>query len=111
MNNRGTKHDKPVITIDYERYEQFLEKSDMTDRQKQELLQTLWGVITEFVSLGFGVHPLQNDENICGKLGKEGQTAAVLTPDMIDFKDRNITKSFKDIAQHEEAEREKGVGT
>ncbi len=109
MNNRGTKPDKPVITIDYERYEQFLEKSDMTDVQKQEFLQTLWEVITEFVSLGFGVHPLQSHENICGKAVKEGKATALLTPNVIGFPDKNLSKSFKKVAQQEEVERKKGA--
>ena len=51
--------DQPFITVDYERYAHLLEETDLTDEQKREYLQALWGIIVEFVSLGWGVHPLQ----------------------------------------------------
>ena len=55
---------KPSVEIDVERYDAYLKDSDLSDQQKRELLQALWNVIVEFVSLGFGVHPLQQ---ACGK--------------------------------------------
>ena len=58
----------PTFTLDVEKYERYLEESDLTDEQKKEFLQTLWIIICEFVSLGFGVHPLQQAmEAPCGK--------------------------------------------
>ena len=42
---------RPVITVDYEKYGHFLEGSDLTEAQKQEFLQTLWNIIVEFVSV------------------------------------------------------------
>lgn len=55
---------KPIITVDVERYQSFLDDTDLTEPQKAEFLQALWQIITNFVELGFGVHPLQE---VCGK--------------------------------------------
>lgn len=49
----------PVITVDYEAYAHFLDDAELSEAEKRALLQSLWNVIVDFVSLGFGVHPLQ----------------------------------------------------
>ncbi len=63
---------EPIVTVDYELYKHYLEDTDLDEQQKREILEALWSIITSFVSLGFGVHPLQeiaqlqcgqNDEN------------------------------------------------
>ena len=54
---------KPVILVDYEKYAHFLDDADLSDEEKQEFVQTIWSIIVEFVSLGFGVHPLQQAQN------------------------------------------------
>lgn len=48
-----------VISIDVQAYAHFLDGSDLSAAQKEEFLQALWSIIVEFVSLGFGVHPIQ----------------------------------------------------
>lgn len=55
---------KPTMTVDVERYQSFLDESDMSQAEKEEFLQTLWQIIVSFVELGYGVHPLQE---VCGK--------------------------------------------
>ena len=55
---------KRSLTVDVEKYQAFLDGSDMTDAQKEEFLQGMWSIIVSFVELGFGVHPLQE---VCGK--------------------------------------------
>jgi len=47
------------ITIDYSLYEHYLENSDLSEDQKKEFLDTLWQMVTAFVDMGFGVHPIQ----------------------------------------------------
>lgn len=64
---------KPTLTVDVERYQAFLDGSDMTEAQKEEFLQALWSIIVSFVELGFGVHPLQE---VCGKTPEIGARAA-----------------------------------
>ncbi len=48
-----------AISVDYERYAALLDDPDLSEKQKQEFLQTLWNIIVGFVELGFGVHPIQ----------------------------------------------------
>lgn len=55
---------KPTMTVDVERYQKFLDGSDMSQAEKEEFLQMLWQIIVSFVELGYGVHPLQE---VCGK--------------------------------------------
>lgn len=47
-----------------ERYQHFLDSTDMTAAEKADFLQSLWQIIVSFVELGYGVHPLQE---VCGK--------------------------------------------
>ncbi len=55
---------RPVIGLDVEKYQAYLDNSGMSDAQKEEFLQSLWTIIVSFVELGFGVHPLQE---VCGQ--------------------------------------------
>lgn len=55
---------KRLVRVDVERYQAYLDGTNMTDAQKEEFLQALWMVIISFVELGFDVHPLQE---VCGK--------------------------------------------
>lgn len=65
---------KPYITVDVERYQAYLDETDMTDAQKEEFLQSMWQIIIGFVELGFGVHPLQE---VCGKDAQSSTQSAV----------------------------------
>jgi hypothetical protein len=49
----------PTLTIDWEFYARFLEETDASDIEKQELLEALWSVVCTFVDLGFGIEPVQ----------------------------------------------------
>lgn len=55
---------RPTLTIDVERYQQYLDGSDLTPEQKEEFLKAAWSIVVTFVELGYGVHPLQE---ACGK--------------------------------------------
>lgn len=78
---------KPSVEIDVERYDAYLKDSDLSDEQKRELLQALWNVIVEFVSLGFGVHPLQQ------ACGKPEQSDAILSADVLNALDCSHKKN------------------
>ncbi|MFC7702876.1 hypothetical protein ACFQXB_01555 [Plastorhodobacter daqingensis] len=64
---------RPTVSVNVERYQAFLDGSDMTEAQKEEFLQALWSIIVSFVELGFGVHPLQE---VCGKPPEVGADGA-----------------------------------
>jgi hypothetical protein len=57
----------PTLTLDVALYQHYLDDSDLSDAQKQELLETLWTLICEFVFLGFGVSSTQLIQDRCGQ--------------------------------------------
>ena len=84
---------KPNILVDADRYQAYLDGSDMTDEEKAEFLQALWEIIVGFVELGFGVHPLQE---VCGK------DAALLSETAKDHADIVCSKEPKNAEKSEE---------
>ena len=58
---------KPTFTIDVQHYQKYLDDSNISDEDKTELLEVLWEIICEIVSLGFGVHPVQQAQGACGQ--------------------------------------------
>lgn len=55
---------RPIVTVDIEKYQSYLDDPSLSVEQKEEFLQALWSIIVTFVELGFGVHPLQE---VCGQ--------------------------------------------
>ena len=53
-----------IIKVDVERYQSYLDGTNMTPAQKEEFLQAMWLVMVSFVELGFEVHTVQE---VCGK--------------------------------------------
>ena len=102
---------KPVITLDYERYAHFLEDEDLTEEQKHEFIETLWNIIVEFVSLGFGVHPLQQASTACGQLDQEHLSATINASDTLYLDRQFIEEYLKDVALSPTEADGQGVGT
>jgi len=99
----------PVITVDYERYAHFLENADLTEDQKREFLQTLWNIIVEFVSIGFGVHPVQQAQNACGKDQINSSKTALTVPDGIYSTHKLLIEKFVNAADLETESAVEGV--
>lgn len=55
---------KRMIKVDVERYQSYLDGTNLTAGQKEQFLQDMWLVMMSFVELGFEVHPVQE---VCGK--------------------------------------------
>jgi len=64
LSSKFDKSARPRLSVDVERYQAYLDGSNMSQAEKEEFLQALWQIIVSFVDLGFGVHPLQE---VCGK--------------------------------------------
>lgn len=60
---------KPVVHVDFARYQEFLDNTEMSEAQREEFLKALWSIIVAFIDLGFGIHPVQE---VCGKDSKLG---------------------------------------
>ena len=52
------------LEIDLDHYQSYLDDPSLSPDQKEEIIGALWAIITAFVELGFGVHPVQQ---ACGK--------------------------------------------
>ena len=48
-----------TLTLDIDYYRQFLDCSEISEQQKQELIETIWNIVVQFNYMGGGVHPLQ----------------------------------------------------
>lgn len=59
-----SQRSRPSVEIDVERYQAYLDDTDLSPEHRREMLEALWTIITAFVELGFGVHPTQQ---ACGK--------------------------------------------
>lgn len=80
---------KPTLIIDYELYEHFLDDCDLSDEEKQNIIEALWIIITSFASLGFGVHPLQQIlENECGHLEDTCNQSTQIQSNEVNLKDQ-----------------------
>lgn len=71
---------RPIITVDVEKYQGYLDGSGLSQAQKEEVLQAMWLIIVSFVELGFGVHPAQE---ACGKTLLLGEDASQTAPDEV----------------------------
>lgn len=83
--------------FDYETYAHFLEDTDLSESQKHEALETLWNIIVQFVELGFGVHPVQQAQNACGKLSDNSPNPALAAPSVVNC------KNSQSICENEES--------
>ena len=50
---------RPALTLNVDDYRQYVEDMGLSEEQEQELLETLWTIIVQFVDLGFGIEPVQ----------------------------------------------------
>ncbi len=58
------------VGVDFEKYQHFLDGSDLTDEEKQQVVQALWDIIVNFVDLGIGVHPIQQTGSMNNDINK-----------------------------------------
>lgn len=68
-NTDDGRNQKLSVEIDTSKYEALLANADISDNDKRELIEALWSIVSSFVKLGFGVHPVQlaMRERDCGQ--------------------------------------------
>lgn len=84
-----------AVEIDVEKYQAWLDDPDLTDDQKEQMITALWQIITAFVDLGFGVHPLQQ---ACGKLTETEAERSADQEAMVSCKADTLTDTFNNFA-------------
>ena len=94
------------IGFDYERYAHFLEDADLTENQKQELLNALWRILSEFVMLGFGVHPIQQ---ACGQSKNSNSKPDLASSFLIQSEFKHLIEEFDDVAEGSAPDAREGV--
>ena len=47
------------MTPDFNKYRSFMDRFELTDEQKAELIQAVWGVVETFAYRSFGLDPVQ----------------------------------------------------
>lgn len=94
------------IGFDYERYAHFLEDADLTEDQKQELLGALWRILSEFVMLGFGVHPIQQ---ACGQSEYSNSEIDLASSFLIQSDLKHLIEEFDDVADGSAPDAREGV--
>ena len=78
------------VGFDIKRYEHFLDDANLTETQKHELLASLWRIVTQFVQMGFGVHPVQQAkaQQRCGQASFEESDLSAVMLSSIDAQER-----------------------
>ena len=64
MNKAASAGHHSRLEIDLDHYQSYLDDPALTPDQKEDIVVALWTIISAFVELGFGVHPVQQ---ACGK--------------------------------------------
>lgn len=86
---------RPIVTVDVEKYQSWLDGSDFSDAQKEEFMQSLWSMVVSFVELGFGVHPLQE---ICGQDSFDGTVRPKQDFDQVKSGSQDTKKRSNDLS-------------
>lgn len=100
---------RPVITVDYDLYAHYLEDTDLSEDEKREFLQTLWNIVCEFVAMGFGVNPVQQAKESCGKPSETALNTPLSGPDEVQYPDTTLVTKFMGATGSDKTPEEKGV--
>ncbi|MBG6211354.1 hypothetical protein IWQ49_006038 [Labrenzia sp. EL_126] len=83
-----------ILEIDTEKYQRYLDESDLTPAQKQQVIEALWSIVVNFVELGFGVHPVQ-------QVTENHKETSDFDQDDVELR-YSLAKNFRDAARAKE---------
>ena len=98
MDNNIPKTPAPALTLDVDLYQHYLDNSDLSPEEKLEFIQTLWNLVTEFVMLGWNVHPAQQS---CGQENQNALPATNNDSDTVNLQYGNLISAFAQSRQKE----------
>lgn len=86
-----------AIQFDAQEFAHFLDESDLTHGQKLEYIQTIWGIVLQFIDMGFGIHPLQMalGQQACGQFDEAAVLCGDADSDAIDSPHPEFCKDFE----------------
>ncbi|MEQ8602856.1 MAG: hypothetical protein RIB45_06025 [Marivibrio sp.] len=89
-----TKAGPPVLNFDPQEFFHFLEGTDWSDEQKADYVTLVWNIVCEFVAMGWGVHPLQQAKESCGKTVQSRVRAPLGAAEMVDSSHSELIEEF-----------------
>lgn len=93
-------HDTPLSADELAAFDQLLEEdTSLTEEQRREFLQALWSVIVSIIDFAWKDHPIQHALQECGKLTEIDSESAIEGNDMIQSRDKNLTKKYTKAAE------------
>lgn len=81
-----------AIQFDAQEFAHFLDESDLTHEQKLEYIQTIWGIVLQFIDMGFGIHPIQQ---ACGQFDEAAVLCGEADSDALDSPHPEFCKDFE----------------
>ncbi len=81
-----------AIQFDAQEFAHFLDESDLTNDQKLEYIQTIWGIVLQFIDMGFGIHPIQQ---ACGQFDEAAVLCGEADSDALDSPHPEFCKDFE----------------
>ena len=94
----NTSADRPIITLDYDLYAHYLEDSDLSEAEKREFIETMWGFIVDLMSIGYEIHPVQQAQEACGKLSESSVNPPHSRAEMVQSGGQFIETKFSNAA-------------
>jgi|GEM_PF-3409430 len=82
------------VEFDYDKYAKFLNDADLSDAEKLEHCRAVWNIMSEFVKLGYGVHPIQQ---ACGKDNLRSNAPPINPPFLLNSEHKNLITEFDDV--------------
>ena len=98
--------DTKRIEFDYDKYAEFLKDADLSDAEKLEVCKAVWNIMSEFVMLGFGVHPIQQ---ACGKDDFSSSSSPTPSPNLLSSEHKHLIAEFDDVADLTKDKAREGV--
>ncbi|MEM6410183.1 MAG: hypothetical protein AAF683_01450 [Pseudomonadota bacterium] len=94
---------RKVLEVDVARFQHALDSADMTDDEKAKYLQLVWSIVLQFVDLGYGIHPVQQN---CGQFGQTDADDVPAVPDAVECAEPSNKRPTPSAAPKRVAERE-----
>jgi hypothetical protein len=82
---------KPKIRFDAEKYMALIDDPDLSDLQKEQIVEALWNIGMVFYDMGFGVELIGE---ACGKLGQGEDASAAGPPDVVASKANTLRETI-----------------
>jgi hypothetical protein len=82
------------LEFDASEFAHFLDETGWSDEEKAEYITLIWNIMCEFVSLGFGIHPVQQAQKDCGKSPETLRQSAARPGDLVDSSHSDLIEKF-----------------